>query len=163
MSEPGPLFLRLVFGRNPAWTLARIGALVVLTFVVFGFILLPVRVKGNSMQPNFHDGQIRVLSRRAYKAAEPQRGDVVAVTLPGMRAAALKRVVGLPGEKVQVVNGRVRVNGEVLEEDYTRTKVPWRTPEFELEKEQYFVIGDNRENTEAYRKYRHEILGKLIW
>src|SRR2546422_9544584 len=106
---------RIVFGRNPKRTAVRAVLLVILSLVVFKFVLLPIRVVGISMAPNYHHGQINFVNRLAYLKARPKRGDVVAIRINGERALLLKRVIGLPGETVAWEEGIVRINAWPLE------------------------------------------------
>jgi Signal peptidase, peptidase S26 len=81
----------LVIGRRPKRTLLRIAVLVVTTFVVFKFIVIPIRVEGISMSPNYRDGSINFINRLAYSHSKPRRGDVVGVRLAGEHLMFMKR------------------------------------------------------------------------
>src|SRR5258706_6563553 len=114
-NEP-PLWMRVVFGRYPKRTLIRLTCLVVTTFVLFRFVLIPIRVSGFSMLPTYKEGRVSVVNHLAYRWKRPQRGDVVAVRLPEENnIVLLKRIVGLPGERVRLDHGRVLINGKLLE------------------------------------------------
>jgi signal peptidase I len=165
-----PLWLRLVFGKNPSVTLVRILLLIIVSLVVFKFILIPIRVTGDSMYPTFKNGQIRFVNRFAYLRHPPQRGDVVAVEFQGQRVLLLKRIVGLPNERFSVFNGDVYINGELLSEPYAHGKItyePTRRPgttttPINLGPTDYEVIGDNRPVSEGYQKDRVQIIGKVF-
>jgi signal peptidase I len=112
----------------------------------------PVVVEGAAMLPAFHNGD-RVLMDK--KIGRLERGDVVMFLYPKDRTKSyLKRVVGLPGETVEIKDGRVYVDGRILEEPYVderynqakSTFPPQRVPE-----SQYFVLGDNRDNSSDSR------------
>src|SRR5437867_6327513 len=113
---------RIVFGRNPKRTAVRALLLILLSLVAFKFVLMPIRVVGISMAPNYIHGQIKFVNRLAYLKARPMRGDVVAIRINGARAVLLKRVIGLPGETIAVEQGTVRINGEPLEELYVKNQ-----------------------------------------
>lgn len=160
---------RLIFGKNPAWTIARIGIFVVTLLILLKFVILPIRVTGDSMYPTFHDGQVKFVNRLAYKRHKPERGDVVAVRYAGPNVVLLKRVIGLPGETIQVRNGEMYVNGKKLVEPYAFGKIRGsdrkgggESKPHKLEWNEYFVVGDNRPISEWYFKYAHEIVGKVI-
>src|SRR5438874_5209301 len=72
---------RMLIGRRPARTLARLIVLILVSFVLFKFLFLPIRVVGNSMVPTYHDGRINFINRLAFRWHGPKRGDVVAVQL----------------------------------------------------------------------------------
>jgi signal peptidase I len=154
-----------VVGRRPKRTLARIGVLVGVCFVVFGFVLRPIRVEGPSMLPTYRSGQIHLLNRLAYRFHEPQRGDVVVVMYTGEHVVLLKRIVGLPGEKVDFEGGRLVVNGRMVEEPYVRNPCDWEMPPIEVGYDEVYVVGDNRSMPLEYhqqgRSKRNKILGKL--
>src|SRR4051812_42062179 len=87
---------RFIFGSNPGWTLVRILFFLVVSLVIFKFVLLPIRVTGESMFPTCVNGQIKFVNRLAYRRHRPERGDIVAVEFQGRRVLLLKRVIGLP-------------------------------------------------------------------
>ena len=162
-----PRWLRiLVIGRNPKVTLARATVLAALCFIVFKFVLLHIRVEGISMLPTYEDGSKYFVNRMAYLWREPQRGDVVSIRLAGVHVMYLKRIIGLPGETVAFVNGKVLINGEVLDEPYEKLPCDWnRSPE-KLGPDEYFIVGDNRsmpqENHTFGKVERGRIVGKII-
>jgi signal peptidase I len=180
-----PRWVRIVvIGRNPRRTLVRVAVLIVTSFVVFKFILLPIRVQGISMLPTYPDRSVNFVNRLAYLRHEPQRGDVVSIrfdregtdTLTGVPPAAgwlktphvmlLKRIIGLPGESVAFVHGRVLINGEILDEPYEKTPCDWDRPPVKVGPDEYFVVGDNRtmpwEGHVFGRAQRRQIVGKVI-
>ena len=180
-----PRWVRIaVIGRNPKATLVRVAVLIVTSFVVFKFILLPAHVEGISMLPNYKDRSWNLVNRFAYLWYEPRRGDVVGIrfsravtnTSAGIHQAAnwlepphvmlLKRIVGLPGETVAFVDGHVLINGEVLDEPYEKYACDWNLPPKELGPDEYFVVGDNRsmswEEHTFGRAQRSQIVGKAI-
>ena len=135
----------ILIGRKPRFTLIRIGVLVVTTFVVFKFILLPpVRITGPSMLPTFRENSIHFVNRLAFVWHEPRRGDVVSIRLAGNSIMYMKRIVGLPGETVEFADGRLLINGEVLDEPYVKSPCLWDRAPRKLEFDEYFVVGDNR-------------------
>ena len=100
-----PSWARFIVGRNPAWTIVRIAVVVVAAFVLFKFVLVPIQVTGNSMAPTYNHGAVRFVNKLAYLSSEPQRGDVVAVRFEGREVLLLKRVVGVPGDTIEVREG----------------------------------------------------------
>jgi len=180
-----PRWLRIAaIGRNPKATLVRLAVLIVTSFVVFKFILLPIRVEGISMLPTYQDRSVNFVNRLAYLWHEPQRRDVVGLrfsravtnTPAGIHQAVslletphvmlLKRIVGLPGETVAFADGRVLINGEVLDEPYEKTPCDWNRPPVKLGPDEYFVVGDNRtmpwEDHTFGRAQRSQIVGKAL-
>ncbi|PYK96076.1 MAG: signal peptidase I [Verrucomicrobia bacterium] len=153
---------RILVGRRPARTLARLVALIVVSFVLFKFLFIPIRVVGNSMAPTYHNGRINLINRLAYHWHAPRRGDVVAVRQEGTYTVLLKRIVGMPGERIEIRRGSVIVNGIPLIEPYARGRdIPPRN-EFHLRDDEYFVIGDNRDVSVCFPVYRNDIIGKAV-
>lgn len=158
----GPLWRRLVIGRNPTLTLVRAIVLAVLCAIVFKFILLPIRVRGSSMAPTYHDGSVHFINLLSYRRHPPERGDVVAVQLAGPKLLLLKRVVGLPGEVVQVRDGVVWIDGQRVQDPHAVGSIPWQVGPKRLEPNEYFVIGDNRIVSDLHFKTGDQIMGKVF-
>ena len=156
----------VVIGRNPKATLVRVAVLIVTSFVVFKFILLPIRVEGISMLPNYKDHSWNLVNRLAYLWHEPQRGDVVSIRLAGPHVMYMKRIIGLPGESVAFENGRVLINGEVLDEPYEKSPCDWNCPPVKLGPDEYYDVGDNRTMPQELHKHgetpRYRIVGKVL-
>ena len=147
-------------------TLVRAVILGILTVVVFKVAVLPVRVTGISMSPNYRDGRVNFINRLAYRKNSPQRYDVVGVRFAGPSIMLLKRVVGLPGERIGFSTGHVTVNGKPLDEPYPLWPSNWEREPVELAPDEFFVVGDNRtmpmrDHTFGIAK-RERILGKLL-
>ena len=142
----------------------RLIVIVVVILVVKKWCLVPIRVTGHSMEPTFRDGRISVINLLIYRWQEPRRGDVVAVQEHDRRMILLKRVVGLPGERVLVRDGRTMVDGTLLDEPYARGHdMESMTNEFELGPGEYFVVGDNRDITAYGPVDLAEIKGKVLF
>ena len=153
----------MLIGRRPERTLARLVVLVLVSFVLFKFLFLPIRVVGNSMAPTYHNGRVNLINRLAYRWHRPRRGDVVAVRAEGSYTVLLKRVVGLPGESISLWRGNVLVNGHVLDEPYARGREISASPGgFLRGDDEYFVIGDNRDVSIYFTVHRNEIMGKAV-
>ena len=156
----------LLIGKNPKVTLIRIVVLVTACGVIFGFVLLPIRVTGISMLPAYPNRSLNVVNRLAYFRHEPQRGDVVSIRLTGPHGLFMKRVIGLPGETVAFVDGRVLINGTLLDEPYEKFSCDWNRPPVTLAADEYFFVGDNRSMPEADHTFgiqkRNRIVGKVL-
>ena len=155
---------RILVGRRPRRTFIRLIVVVAVVWLVQKWLFVPVKVTGRSMEPTMRNGRISVLNLMAYRVTGPQRGDVVGIQLKGRRMILLKRVLGLPGERVQVLNGKVWINGQPLHEPYAHgDQVPSTDEESVLKPSQYFVIGDNRDVSEYGNVDRTELKGKVLF
>lgn len=159
----------VVFGRHPKLTLARIAAVVVISLLISKYVLLGIRVTGISMLPTYKDRSINLVNRLAYLWHSPRRGDVVSIRFAegsNVRLTYLKRVIGLPGETVAFVNGRVLINGEPLDEPYLKSPCDWDSDPVKLKSDECYVVGDNRTmpvEDHWHGKVRlHRIVGKVL-
>lgn len=172
-SEPKPEtqingWSRFIVGRYPKRTLSRIAVVIITSIVVFRVLTTPIQVVGISMFPTYKEGQLNLVNRVSYWFAQPQRFDVVAVDVRslGTNAVLLKRVIALPKEKIEIKDGEVYVNGNMLDEPYVRARFPWKEA-YQLSDNEYFVIGDNRamslENHTHGAVDRKFIMGKVLF
>lgn len=163
----------MAIGRNPRTTLVRLAVTLALVLIGFPMSIQPILVQGISMQPTYRDGQRRFLNKLAYRFSPPQRGDVIGIREAGKQVLLLKRVVGLPGESLRIVQGTVLINGEPLEEPYllpptngVRNPAPWNLQEVRLGGDEHYVIGDNRSMRQTDHYFgiveRDRIVGRLI-
>lgn len=163
-----PHWLRVIaVGRNPRNTFIRIVVLVAVCFVLFHFVLLPVRVDGISMLPTYKNGSINLVNRLAYVWHEPQRGDIVSVRFaPGDHVMLMKRIIGLPGETVAFDDGTVLIDGKPLAEPYEKWESHWTLPPKKLDADEYFIVGDNRTMPWQMHTFgrveRDHIVGKVL-
>ncbi|HKM04192.1 MAG TPA: signal peptidase I [Lachnospiraceae bacterium] len=130
---------------------------VFLAFVIIFSVGMKTSVIGESMEPSLYNGQNILIDRFIYNIISPKRGDVI-VFLPNGNQNAhyyVKRIVGLPGETIQVIDGRVYIDGKFLEEDETTfdkiADAGIAVNEIVLGNDEYFVLGDNRNNSEDSR------------
>lgn len=119
----------------------------VLLFAVINAISARIRVDGFSMEPTLNSGEFVIVNKLAYKLGDPKLGDVIVFHYPrDPEQEYIKRIIGLPGDHIQVSNGQVYVNNQLIEEPYIaappRYETAWTIPENTL-----FVLGDNRNNS----------------
>jgi signal peptidase I len=119
----------------------------VLLFVGINAISARIRVDGSSMEPSLHSGQFVIVNRLSYKIGSPETGDVVVFHFPrDPDQEYIKRVIGLPGDHVEVTDGKVFVNDQKLDEPYIAASPRYRG-DWNVEEDQLFVLGDNRNNS----------------
>jgi len=136
------------------------------------FILQPFYVKGASMEPTFRDNEYLIIDELSYRLHEPRRGDVVVLRNPSLGEFLIKRIIGLPGERLVVNDGHVTIyntqnpDGIILNEsDYLSSSVStFGNLDVTLGDQQYFVMGDNRSASLDSRSFgpitRKEIVGR---
>lgn len=103
-------------------------------------------VDGHSMEPQLHNWDLLFATSLDVMTNQLQRGDVVALISPRDSVRVVKRIIGLPGEQVEVREGQVYINGAALKEDYI-TDAPLYTGSWTVGDDQYFVLGDNRNHS----------------
>lgn len=144
--------------------------LAIIVAVFFVFVGVPLLVSGESMLPTLQSGNVVLVEQVSYRGTNPiNRGDIVAARFPADSAKVrlIKRVIGLPGERIHVQGGQVYINDHLLIEPYT---TPGSSP-FDSDKDtllrddQYFLIGDNRPGSGDSRLwgpvFRQDIQGKV--
>jgi len=148
----------------------RIVILVAILVVIFYYTLGQFFVvKGVSMEPNFHGGEWLLVSKISHHLHQPRRGEIIVFYFPGTQQDKyIKRIIGLPGEKVVIKNNKVFINGRALYEGYlskgekTKGQVDVR-----LEEGEYFVMGDNRDQSNDSRVWgplpRERIIGQAVY
>lgn len=105
------------------------------------------KIDGSSMEPNLHNGQYIIINKLIYELREPQRGDVVVFRYPHDPGRDfIKRIIGLPGEQIKVVQGQVSVAGQDLTEPYISQQGSYSDART-LEHDEFYVLGDNRNNS----------------
>ena len=166
-TETLALIRRFVIGKSPRRTLRVALLLALLAFVVCRYIFLPVRVQGLSMEPTYHNRSIHLAYMLAYSKNDPQRGDIVVISMSGRGTMYMKRVLALPGERVSFMGGQLFIDGNPINEGYLKETGSWTMPEMSLRDDEYFVAGDNRSVDISYHTlgsvYRSDILGEILF
>lgn len=156
------------FGREILETILLIGAI----YALVNLATVRFIVEGPSMQPTFHTGQVLVVSRLNYMFGSPQRGEIIIFNAPGTppdEPPYIKRVIGLPGETVEIRDTKVYINGQELYEPYINepceaSRCPNRT--WTLGADEYFMMGDNRNHSSDSRAFgavkRERVIGEAL-
>jgi signal peptidase I len=119
----------------------------IILFVVINTVSARVRVDGISMLPTLENGEFILVNRISYRWSEIQRGDIIVFDFPlNMQEELIKRVIGIPGDHVLVINGQVFVNNQLLNEPYI-SQAPIYSGEWTVQDGFLFVLGDNRNNS----------------
>ena len=147
-----------------------------LTYVIITYVGQRTRVSGSSMETTLSDGDNLIVDKLSYRFSDPSRFDIIVFPPTGKKEYYIKRIIGLPGETVQIdENGNIYINGELLEENYGAETIqnPGRAVNpITLGDDEYFVMGDNRNNSKDSRSEevgnvkRSQIIGRAwlrIW
>jgi signal peptidase I len=160
---------RIIYGGGILFDLTKWLILVVVVFLLVNTFFISVFVvDGWSMDPNLVNKEVILWNKNAYTSADPERGDVVVVNYPGgINKQYVKRIIGLPGETVEAIEGVVYIDSEKLAENYLSSDVITE-PDFSLKLKngQFFVMGDNRSNSSDSRAFgpvdKRFVLGKSL-
>jgi signal peptidase I len=141
---------------------------IVIALLIHVFLAQATRVYGQSMEPNLHTNERLVIEKMSYRFHGPRRGDVVVLRDPsGSPELLIKRVIGLPGERVTLADGRVFIDGVHLDEPYLDQPTQgggrsWVVPPLHV-----FVMGDNRSASRDSRIFGtvplEELVGKALF
>lgn len=141
-------------------------------FLISHYVFQSVEVVGVSMSPTLHNSDRYFLNRWTYRTHSPKRSDIVVIKDPTDGEFVVKRIIAMPGEAVLFKGGKVYVNGKKLPEPYLQPRQQtfvYSGPDEQLiicGKDQYFVLGDNRDNSFDSRVYgpvqRQNILGAVM-
>jgi signal peptidase I len=134
-------------GRSLLREILETALLTAIIFLILNTTTGRFQVRGSSMEPTLFDGQYLLISKVTYWIHPPERGDVIVFHPPNNPSDDyIKRVVGLPGERVEIQGGGVSVNGVQLQEPYIANPGSY-SGAWELGEGEYFVLGDNRRNS----------------
>lgn len=130
------------------WVLVKTIALAALiALFTVQFVVQPTIVEGNSMEPVVSSGERLLVNKLIYRFALPQRGDIIVLKTGNNNPEYLKRIVGLPGEEVEIRKGLTYINGEILNEPYLKERMVGEYGPYTVPENNVFVMGDNRNNS----------------
>ena len=142
----------------------KIFAVTVISIILISYFLIDLsEVEGSSMNPTIKDGEVVAV----LKVGSVKRGDIVALSIENENHL-IKRVVAVPGDSLEIKNGELYING-VVNNDFISPShyAEWDGLKVDLDEDEYYVMGDNRDKSFDSRKYgvmsRNEITGKVIF
>lgn len=125
---------------------------IIIAFVVRFFVIEPYLVEGPSMRPTLQSAERIIVNKFVYRFRSPERGEIVVFRYPKDPSRDfIKRVIAVPGDSIEIKNGLVYVNNQLLNEPYILSKTPGNYPFKEVPEGHIFVMGDNRNNSEDSR------------
>lgn len=124
---------------------------VTLAFFVIFFFCDKSTVIGSSMSTELSNGEVVLINKMAYRLGDPERFDVIVYKTEN--GTGIKRIIGLPGEKIKIEDSKIYINGELLEDEYFKDNYEsgYAEKEIEIGPDEYFVMGDNRNVSEDSR------------
>lgn len=153
-----------------------IGIILLFTYLIITYVGVRTRVSGQSMQPTLHDGDNLLVDKLTYRFRDPKRYEIVVFPYKYEEDTYyIKRIIGIPGETVQIIDGYVYINGEKLKKDYGAEVMQdsgIAEEPITLGEDEYFVLGDNRNHSSDSRVpnvgvlKRKDLLGRAwvrIW
>ena len=159
-----PSWVRELLGWSKDIVLAVLGAILIVIFVV-----QPVKVEGTSMEPKLEPQDRLFVNKFVYYFSDIGRGDIVVFWYPKDRSKSfIKRVIGLPGDRVEIRSGTVFVNGQRLSEPYLLQQLEVQSHRLEvIPPHHYFVLGDHRNSSSDSRDWgtvpRQNIFGEAVF
>jgi signal peptidase I len=142
---------------------------IVITLLIYAlirtFLFENYRIVGHSMDPTLEDGQFLVVNKLGYRLHDPERGDIIVLRDPRSDDLKLiKRVIGLPGEVVEIKDGQVMIDNHALDETYISFQSNYSREPLLIPEGEYFVLGDNRNNSSDSHSWgpfpRNRVVGK---
>lgn len=161
---------KLIYGGGVFFDLTKWLIVIVIVFILLNTFWISVFVvDGLSMEPYLHDRELVLWNPNSYDKTEPGRGDIIVMNYPGdpKHKKYVKRIVGLPNERVDIYDGHVYIDKKILSEDYLYVDTETDPPgTWQLGADQYFVLGDNRPGSSDSRYFgaveRRFILGRAL-
>jgi signal peptidase I len=181
MNKPGerPSSVLPSFGSSAGSFLVEVVKVILIALAIIipvrYFLMQPFYVKGASMEPNFHDNEYLIIDEATYRLSEPKRGEVVVFRNPRRESEFyIKRLIGLPNERVEISHGQIRIFSADYPEGFALSESSYLpagvyttgNENIELGDDEFFVMGDNRPSSLDSRVFgpivRKEIIGR-IW
>jgi signal peptidase I len=134
----------------------------VIALLLNHFVAQSTYVSGQSMEPSLHSDQRLIIEKVSYHLRTPERGDIVVIDVDHSEIPLIKRVIGLPGEVVEVQDNHVYINGELLAEPYVVTRFQRNYGPIEVPERHVFVMGDNRNNSNDSRYFGAVSLDQVL-
>lgn len=137
----------------------------IIAFIIITFIGQVTVVRGASMEPTLHDNERLIANKISYRFETPERGEIIIFRPPlEIKRNYIKRIIGVPGDKIEITDGEIYINSEKLEEPYVKSRSYENIPPTIVPDNSFFVLGDNRPNSSDSRYWgfvpRKNVVGR---
>jgi len=137
----------------------------IIAFIIITFIGQVTVVKGASMEPTLHNNERLIANKISYRFETPERGEIIIFRPPlEIKRNYIKRIIGIPGDKIEIANGEIYLNDKKLEEPYVKNRSYENMPPTIVPDDSFFVLGDNRPNSSDSRYWgfvpRKNVVGR---
>ncbi len=143
----------------------------IIAFIIITFIGQVTIVRGASMEPTLHDNERLIANKISYRFETPERGEIIIFKPPlEIKRNYIKRIIGVPGDKIEITGGEIYLNDKKLEEAYVKKRSYENMPPTIVPDDSFFVLGDNRPNSSDSRFWgfvpRKNVVGRawvIFW
>ncbi len=137
----------------------------IIAFIIITFIGQVTVVRGASMEPTLHNNERLIANKISYRFETPERGEIIIFRPPlEIKRNYIKRIIGIPGDKIEIANGEIYLNDKKLEEPYVKNRSYENMPPTIVPDDSFFVLGDNRPNSSDSRYWgfvpRKNVVGR---
>jgi len=137
----------------------------VIAFIIITFIGQVTVVRGASMEPTLHNNERLIANKISYRFESPKRSEIIIFKPPlEIKRNYIKRIIGIPGDKIEIIKGEIYLNDNKLEDNYVKYKSYEDIPALVVPENSFFVLGDNRSNSSDSRYWgfvsRKNVVGK---
>ncbi|MBL7114893.1 MAG: signal peptidase I [Kiritimatiellae bacterium] len=145
----------------------RTGLFALVAYLVFGWLCIPIHIRGTDMAPTYNPGNITFCWRPRFWISKPKPGDIVFVRVPKTKAMLLRRVIAISDDNVGFYHGTAVINGQPLSEPYVQNPCKWHFRPVPVQKKNIYVVGDNRDIPPEQAAFgaveTRQIIGAPLW
>lgn len=142
--------------------LTRLIFLCLSCYLLFSYLLIPLRIQGHSMEPTYRNGSYAFCWRPQYFFSQIERFDVVTVRFTGKNIMLLKRVIALSGDILEFRQGILYINGKQIQEPYVHHRTPWNLAPRKIKPGHVYVVGDNRGTSMSRHRFGQVQMNRII-
>jgi len=153
---------KFLFPRLNKRFFMRLTLLACCSYIIFGHLLIPLKIQGMSMEPTYQDRSFAFCWRLSYLFSTPQRFDIVGVRFAGRNVMLMKRIVARGGETVEFRKGFLYVNGNLIDESYVKYRSDWQLPQRTIRTDHVYVVGDNRGTSISRHQFGEVRLNRIV-